>query len=59
MVCNQEAFSSYFAPLELVEFTPIEGVGKGWLISVPSPELVRPELCGYGCYWFRTPNQTC
>lgn len=52
-VYDHEAFASYFAPLELVEFTLIEEHGEGGLIVAPPPERVRAEYYGCGCFWFR------
>jgi len=52
-VYDHEAFSSYFAPLELVEFALIEERGEGGLIVAPPPERVRAESYGCGCFWFR------
>jgi SAM-dependent methyltransferase len=53
-VYDREAFASYFAPLELVEFALIEERGEGGLIVAP-PERVRAESYGCGCFWFRKP----
>jgi hypothetical protein len=55
-VYDYEAFAGYFGPLELVEFALIEGRGKGGLIVAPSPERVRAESYGCGCFWFRKPK---
>jgi SAM-dependent methyltransferase len=52
-VYDHEAFARYFAPLELVEFAFIEERGEGGLIVAPSPERVRTESYGCGCFWFR------
>jgi len=52
-VYDHEAFASYFAPLELVEFALIEERGEGGLILAPPPERVRAESYGCGCFWFR------
>jgi SAM-dependent methyltransferase len=55
-VYDHEAFARYFAPLELVEFALIEEGGEGGLIVAPSPERVRAESYGCGCFWFRKPK---
>ena len=55
-VYDYEAFSRYFAPLELVEFTLIEEHGEGGLVVAPSPERVRMEYYACGCFWFRKPR---
>jgi hypothetical protein len=55
-VYDHEAFASYFRPLELVEFALIEERGDSGLIVAPSPELVRSESYGCGCFWFRKPK---
>jgi SAM-dependent methyltransferase len=52
-IYDHEAFASYFAPLELVEFALIEEHGEGGLIAAPSSERVRAESYGCGCFWFR------
>lgn len=52
-IYDHEAFASYFAPLELVEFALIEERGEGGLIVAPPPERVRAESYGCGCFWFR------
>jgi SAM-dependent methyltransferase len=52
-IYDHEAFASYFAPLELIEFALIEELGTGGLILAPPPERVRAESYGCGCFWFR------
>lgn len=52
-IYDHEEFASYFAPLELVEFTLIEETGdRGPLLNPPS-ELVRSQSYGCGCFWFK------
>jgi SAM-dependent methyltransferase len=55
-VYDHEAFVSYFAPLQLVEFALIEEGGNNGLIVTPSPEAVRAESYGCGCFWLRKPK---
>jgi SAM-dependent methyltransferase len=55
-VYDHEAFISYFAPLQLVEFALIEEGGNNGLIVTPSPEAVRMESYGCGCFWLRKPK---
>lgn len=55
-VYDYEAFASYFAPLELVEFALIEERGMGGLVVSPAAERVRAESYGCGCFWFRKPK---
>ena len=55
-VYDHEAFAGYFAPLELVEFALIEERGEGGLVVAPSPDRVRAESYGCGCFWFRKPK---
>lgn len=52
-VYDFEAFASYFAPLELVEFALIEETGERGLIVNPSADLVRAQSYGCGCFWLR------
>lgn len=52
-IYDHEAFASYFAPLELVEFALIEEHGERGPIVAPPPELVRSQNYGCGCFWFR------
>jgi SAM-dependent methyltransferase len=54
-VYDHEAFARYFAPLQLVEFSLIEGHGNGGLILNPPAEVVRAESYACGCFWFRKP----
>lgn len=57
-VYDHEAFASYFASLELVEFALIEELGSGGLIVSPAPGAVRSETYGCGCFWFHKPQST-
>jgi hypothetical protein len=55
-VYDHEAFASYFAPLELVEFTLIRERGDDELVVAPPAEVVRAEFYGCECFWFRKPK---
>jgi SAM-dependent methyltransferase len=55
-VYDHEAFASYFAPLELVEFALIRERGDGGLVVAPPAAVVRAESYGCGCFWFHKPK---
>lgn len=52
-IYDHEEFASYFAPLELVEFTLIEETGERGPITNPPAELARAQSYGCGCFWLR------
>ena len=55
-VYDHEAFMSYLAPLELIEFAMIRERGEGGLVLAPPADVVRAESYACGCFWFRKPK---
>lgn len=52
-IYDYKEFASYFAPLELVEFSLIEEKGERGPIVSPPDDLVMAQDYGCGCFWFK------